>query len=119
MALSASSGVAPMAESTRLRRTFPEEHAAPALTITPARCYAIADMLLELKGEDGEVAAAPAGNISSDSTVLDMALPQSPGGPAEGTTTKQDTKGAAVKQAANTSLAAKEILEKYLRRPKN
>ena len=41
MAQSASRGATPIASSTGLRRTLPDEQAAPALTITPARSSAI------------------------------------------------------------------------------
>ncbi len=41
MAQSAMSSGTPIAVSTALRRSLPDEHAAPALTITPARSSAI------------------------------------------------------------------------------
>lgn len=82
---------------------------------------AIAAMLLDVQGEGGAIGLSDPGKISSDSTVLDMAaLPgadTATGEPAS----PEEAKKAAKKGGfeANTSQAAKAILEKYLRRPRN
>jgi pSer/pThr/pTyr-binding forkhead associated (FHA) protein len=77
----------------------------------------IAAMLLDLRGEGGaDTGPADPNKISTDSTVLDMV----PGAPAEGAPDQAGakTKNEKAKLDANTSQAAKAILEKYLRRPR-
>ena len=81
---------------------------------------AIAAMLLDVQGEGGVIGLSDPGKISSDSTVLDMAaLPggdTATGEPASPEATKKAAKKGGFE--ANTSQAAKAILEKYLRRPR-
>jgi pSer/pThr/pTyr-binding forkhead associated (FHA) protein len=78
----------------------------------------IAAMLLDLRGEGGADSGglADPNKISTDSTVLDMMAPA----PAEGSPDQAGSKAKneKAKLDANTSQAAKAILEKYLRRPR-
>jgi pSer/pThr/pTyr-binding forkhead associated (FHA) protein len=85
----------------------------------------IAAMLLDVQGEGGTESGSggdPA-KISMDSTVLDVmpgTVPEAPAAEGAPAGDKKEEKGAKAKLAeANTSLAAKAILEKYLRRPRS
>src|SRR5262249_51385836 len=93
----------------------------PPPAAAPSEEDEIAAMLLDLRGEGAPDAGglADPNRISTDSTILDMVPGASGEGPPQdanqgGTKAKNEK----AKLDANTSQAAKAILEKYLRRPR-
>ena len=95
--------------------------AAPAKVPAIARANledSAADMLLAMSDEAGKTTAVE--NACTDSTMMDMPLPPDGGQRSSEPAAAAEKKKAAAKPAptGNTSAAAKELLDKYLRRPR-
>jgi predicted component of type VI protein secretion system len=96
----------------------------PATAVTPEPAAAkanggsaeddIAAMLLSLQDDTDPNASALTGEVPEGSTVHDLSVPQAVG---EGAKSDKDKEKKA--PTGNTSTAAKSILEKYMRRPRN
>jgi pSer/pThr/pTyr-binding forkhead associated (FHA) protein len=86
---------------------------APAAAAAGSPDEDIAAMLLSLQEDDSPSTNLGSGEIPEGSTVMEMMLPPEMGGEGK---PKQEEKPKPA--AANTSNAAKEILEKYMRRPR-
>ncbi len=122
-AAKAAKAAAASATATPPPKTGTAPAAAAAATTAPGGGGAeddIAAMLLSLDGDEPN--GTPAAEVPEGSTVMDVAAPGKEGDPA-GSTAKlevgKNDKDKKKQPDGNTASAAKSILEKYMRRPRN